>query len=705
MRLSLFALTLCLIPGAVLAASNDNNIEWSGVSHVAWQDRRPLCPIDGESFDVLFKVYKFDITSAQVRVDDGSTTWVDASWDHDSGSYAVWRATVPATAANYLYYYIEITDGSDTDYYGPSGMSDNAPASGFEIDYVNYGHAPLGSTGTSDGGAAFKVWAPGISTAAVRGGWDGWATAVSMHKLGDYFAVQVPAATPGTKDNAYANYKYVLNGSMYRTDPRARAVNPGDNYNSVNTDRFNYTWVNDSFETPAFEDMIIYQLHVGTFAGRNDPFGTTWNPSRYWDVMQRVSHLSELGVTAVMLCPITEFSWDWSAGYNPASDWAVESAYGHPHEVKMMVDALHGAGIAVLLDLVWNHHGPGDDITWNFVGSQCYYDSTAIETWWGPQMDFDRIEVREYYYQAMMQWLEEYHVDGFRFDGTDFINEYQGTNGWLLMQNANDVVDNRWADKIMIAEQLPNDSWITRPTSLGGAGFDAQYHMAWRDTIRGAIFDAASGDPSMNAVADVLYGSGQYLEKTQTVNYIELHDEAWPESGGQRLVKTIDPAWPHDSVYAKGRSKVGFGLTLVSQGIPAILQGTEWLEDTDFGAGDWDNDPENRINWAMKTGYAGIFEFYKDLIAVRKSNGALRANAGIDVWHVNEGSNVIGFRRWTNDGNVILVIASLNNSDIANYHIGVPYAGTWYELINSQASGYDGWGTTNCGPLHTSDDN
>ncbi|MFH1747935.1 MAG: alpha amylase C-terminal domain-containing protein [Planctomycetota bacterium] len=700
MRFVVSLLVLIAVPLS-MAASADNNIEWAGVSHVSWQDRRPLCPLDGESFEVRFQVYRFDITAARVRVDDGATNWIDAGYVEDRGPYAIWAAQVPATTADYLYYYIEFTDGSDTDYLGPDGMSDTAPAAGWELDFVAHNHAPLGSTGTSDGGAAFKVWAPTITSAQVKGGWNGWGTGTPMVKLGDYFVAHVPTAQPGTRDDPVANYKYVFNGSMWRSDPRARALHPGDNYNAVNTDRFNHEWQSTSYQTPAFEDLIIYQLHVGTFAGRNDPYGSTWNPSRYWDLMERVDHLAELGVTAVMLCPITEFAWDWSGGYNPASQFAVESAYGHPYEVKMMVDALHAAGIAVLFDVVWNHHGPGDDITWDYVGSQCYYDSTPPQTPWGPQMDFDRLEVREYYLHSMLLWLEEYRVDGFRFDGTDFMNTYQGS-GWGLMQDANDWVDNRWVDKVMIAEQLPSDSWITRATSLGGAGFDAQYHMQFRDALRGAIFAAAGGNPSMWNVRNAIYSTDVGLSGAQRLNYIELHDEAWPESGGQRMVKTIDPSWPHDSVYAKGRTKLGQGLVLLSPGIPAILMGTEWLEDTDFGAGDWDNDPENRINWAMKDAYPGIFRYYQDVIGVRKSNGALRADAGYEVFHLNDSDNVIAFRRWDSSGNVVVVVANFNNSTFYNYQIGVPNEGTWYELVNSQAPGYEGGGGVNGGGVQTS---
>ncbi|MGD8453563.1 MAG: alpha-amylase family glycosyl hydrolase [Phycisphaerae bacterium] len=706
MRLSLAILVLLVVPLAS-AASADNNIEWNGVSHVQWQDLRPLCPIDNEPFEICFQVYRYDITSARVRVDADTTMWIDAIYSHDRGPYAVWTAQVPETTTPTVYYYIELTDGTDTDYWGPDGMSDNPPAAGYEINFSQLGHAPLGATPTSDGGAVFKVWAPTISSAQVKGGWNGWSTGTTMTHLGSYFVAHVPAAQSGTRDDPQANYKYVFNGSMYRPDPRARALHPGNNYNAVCVDPFAYDWVSNDYETPAFEDMIIYQLHVGTFAGRNDPFGSTWNPSRYWDVMDRVAYLQELGVTAVQFCPITEFPWDWSAGYNPVSQWAVESAYGHPHEVKMMVDALHQAGIGAIFDVVWNHNATSDDFLWDFVGSQCYYDSTPVQTWWGPQMDFDRSEVREYLVDSMLYWLEEYRADGFRFDGTDFMNAYQEANGWLIMQQANDWINRRFADKIAIAEQLPTDPWVTYNTGSGGAGFDAQYHMQFRDALRGAILDAASGDPNMWAVRNAIYATDTNLAPSQRINYIELHDEAWPDSGGQRLVRTIDPTWPHDSVYAKGRTKLGEGLVLFTPGIPAILMGTEWLEDTDFGAGDWDNDPENRINWEMKTAHAGIFRYYRDAIAVRKSNGALRANAGYQVYHVyhvNDGDNVLAMQRWDTSGNVIVLVANFNNNTFYNYQIGMPNEGTWYELISSQSAGYEGSGQGNPGGIQTSGD-
>jgi len=692
----LLTLLLGLPTSLALAAGPDNNVEWAGVSHVPWQDRRPLCPVGGETFAVHVQTYRFDVDQLRVRVDDGTVQWVDAFWTHDRGPYAVWTAQIPATTSTALSYYFALTDGTDTDYLSAGGLSENPPLDGgFQLNYATLSHAPLGAT-PATGGTVFRVWAPSRTAAAVAGQFNNWSTSAHvMTKSGEYFARFVPGAGPRQQ------YKYYFNGNIWKPDARARSLNPGDNYNSRVEDPLGYAWQADAYQTPPFEDMIIYQLHIGTFAGRNDPFGSAPVPARFVDVAARADHLAELGVTAVLLMPVTEFPWDYSAGYNPLTQWAPESRYGTPAEFRALVDALHSRGIAVLLDVVWNHFSPSDNFMWSYDGSQIYYDTPAIDTPWGAQPDYDRPAVRDYFVHSTLQWLEEYRLDGFRFDATAFIPLYQ-SSGWSLLQDVNNAVDNRWADKLMVAEQLPSDPWVTRPTSLGGAGFDSQYHMQFRDALRAAVLDASYGDPDMGRLAGAIGGSDPYVSQSRALNYLELHDEVWPESGGQRLLVTVDPTYPHDSVFARGRTTLAQGVVLLSPGIPAIHQGTEWLEDTAFGA----NAPgtyEARIDWAKKQQYADGFHYYRDVIHVRKTNGALRANAGCHVYHVNELGNVLAFQRWDNDGNVIVVVANFSNTTYGSYKLGLPLPGTWYPLINSQAAGYGGEGQGPCGPLTTVD--
>ena len=674
----------------LLFMMGDNNVQWDGISHIAWQDRRPLCPINKEAFRVHFQAYRFDLESARVYVNDGAVTWVDAVLDHDRGPYAVWRADIPATASNTLRYYFELTDGTDTDYYSVTGMSENPPTDGgFVIDYATLEHAPVGSTPVTGGGTVFKVWAPTRATVQVRGEFNNWGTTNPMTKVGEHFIAHVPNATDRQM------YKYFFNGNRWNSDARARSLNPSDNYNTHIEDPLRYTWRVPDFPTPPSDELIIYQLHVGTFAGRNDPLGSVPHPAGYADVAARAAHLAELGVNAVMLNPITEFPGDFSAGYNPVSQWAPEWIYGEPDELKGMIDALHEHGVGVLLDIVWNHFSPTDNFLWFYDGTQTYFKTPDVQTPWGSQADFEREPVRDYFVDSAILWLDEYRVDGFRMDATDFMNiPPQEAAGWSLMQRLNDTVDNRRVDKVVIAEQLPDDAWVTRPTHLGGAGFDAQYYDAFTDQLRDEIFDAAFGDPEMWKIRNIINGGGTYLRGKRVMNYLELHDEAWPSNGGQRIVKTIDPTFPHDSIWAKGRVKLAQGLVMFAPGIPAILQGTEWLEDAPFGTG-----LSSRIDWSKKTTYAAIFRYFQDIIAVRKANPALHADAAVNVYHLNESGNVIGFLRSAAGGRDMVVLANFSNTDYFNYRIGLPQPGTWYELINSQAVEYDGNGLTNGGSV------
>lgn len=685
--LGMSLVVVMILVGAGLAAAPDNNVEWGGISHVALLDRTPLCPLAGQSFTVRVQAWADDLTSVRVRVDDGGVTFVAAGIVGKRGPYDVWEAQIPAPTGSAVELVFEVTDGTDTDYLGPGGVSDGLPSSGFEMDFETLSHAPYGSTPTEGGGVVFRVWSPNRTVCHVRGGFNGWGTSDQMNRVGDDFILHVSEAADRDM------YKYYFQNSTWNTDARARALNPGENYNAFVEDPTRYTWQVDDFDVPDFEEMVVYQLHVGTFAGLNDPYGSAPFPAKYVNVAERADHLADLGVNVVQLCPITEFPWDYSAGYNPVTQWAPESYYGDPDDVRAMVDALHERGIAVIHDIVWNHFSYSDNFLWYYDGTQYYFDDPAVGTPWGSQADFDREGVRRWFIESAHMWLGEYRMDGFRMDATEYMNIYpQDASGWSLMQWLNDEMDRRWIDKITIAEQLPDDSWVTRPTSLGGAGFDSQYYDHFTDRLREEIVDAAYGDPEMWVIADILDGSGDYLSGRHVTNYLELHDEAWPSSGGQRMVRTIDTTAPHDDEYARGRVKLAQGIVLTAPGIPAILQGSEWLEDNNFGT-----DAGNRIDWSHKTTYSGIFDYFSDVIHLRTSTPALRADAGIEIFHVNDASNVIGYRRSDYGGSDVVVVANFSNSDFPAYRLGIPLESDWIEVVNSQDPDYMGNGTTNPG--------
>jgi len=682
-------LTLISLAGLLLGAGHDNNVEWNGITHIPWLDRSPRCPINGESFAVFFQSYHYDLTAARVYVNSGSPAWVDASFSHNRGVYDVWTATIPASSpTGTLEYYIELTDGSDTDYLGPAGMSDGPPASGWVVNFATLAHAPLGATLTSDGGAVFRVWAPGASSAYVAGDFNGWSTtSLPMTKSGGYFTRKVASPV-----SANQRYKYVFQpGTIWKTDARGRAMNQGDYDNTYIINPDSYVWGDQNFQTPQFEDMVIYELHVGTFSGFNDGLNRM---GRFRDIVDtHLDHLLYLGVNAVELMPPTEFDYHLSWGYNPISLWAPENAYGSPADFKYTIDKLHQHGIAVLLDICYNHFSPTGNYLWYYDGTQIYFDNPAVQTPWGSQADFDRAEVADYYADNVLYWLDEYHIDGFRMDATRYMRDnyiFPGgqPSGWYLMQRVNNNIDARKADAISIAEELPNDQWITYSTSSGGAGFDSQWHMWFRDAVRQATFDAAYGNPQMWPVHDAIHESS-YPSKANLVRYVECHDEA----AQTRLAVAIDSGDPY-SIWARGRSKLAQGLTILSPGIPMLLQGAEWLESIPFGAG-WDN----RIDWSKATSRAPMTLFFHDVIALRRSNCGFRANAGYEVYHVDDTNNVIGLHRWCDNGNDLIVVASWNNGNLYNYQLGFPQSGVWYELLNSQATEYLGNGVGNGGSV------
>jgi 1,4-alpha-glucan branching enzyme len=525
----------------------------------------------------------------------------------------------------------------------------------------------------------------------VKGDWNGWA-GNGLTKVGEYFVGRVPS---GVVDRA--QYKFFfptrLTDGGYAPDPRARGLNAPNNYNAYVENPFRYAWGDSNYTFPALDSLVIYQLHVGTFAGYNDPAGAVTYPSGYRAVAARVSHLKELGVNAVQLNPVTEFPGDESAGYNPITAFSPEWKYGTPDDFKYLVDVLHANGIAVILDIVWNHISPTDNFMWNYDGVQEWFETPDVQTGWGSQAAFNKQGVVDYYANSAQYWFDEFHVDGFRMDATSAMTPgIHSTSGWQLMQRLNNEKANRWADRFTIAEQLPSNSAYSTPTSLGGAGFDVQYQMLWRDNLRQAVFDAALGDPSMNNVRAALMGSGAYISGVKAYNYVQLHDEAWPSSGGQRMVKTIDPTAPYDDIWAQGRTKLAEGLTLLSPGVPAFLMGDEWLESIDFGTS-----ATNRIDWSKKVTYAPIFRFYQKLLLLRRTLPALRASAATYVSHVNEAGNVIAYRRLDAAGNPVMVIANFSNTDYPSYRFGVPVSGNWSELVNSQDTQYGGTGPANPG--------
>ncbi len=541
------------------------------------------------------------------------------------------------------------------------------------------------------GGAAFRVWAPFAAEVSVAGSFNSWSAATNplASEGNGYWSADVPGVKVGHQ------YKFVIrNGdqSLWRVNPYAReVVNSVGNAVIHDSD---FDWSGDDFVTPPWNELVIYEMHVGTF---NDLPGG--QPGTFDDVIKRLPYLEETGINAIEIMPVLEFPQDNSWGYNPSHPFAVESALGGPQGLQRLVKAAHARGIAVILDVVYNHFGPSDLDLWQFDGWSdanhdggiYFYDNSRRETQWGPRPDYGRAEVRQYIRDNALYWLNKYRADGLRFDAVSYIRNVGGNNndrggdlpdGWALLQRINGEVRGTQPRKIIIAEDLKNNEWITKDAGSGGAGFGAQWDAGFVHPIRQAIITGNDAERDMFAVRDALYHRYNG-DAFQRVIYTESHDEV--ANGHQRVPSEI---WPGNagSYFSKKRSTLGAALVFTAPGIPMIFQGQELLEDEYFR----DEDP---IDWSKLETFAGIRWLYYDLIRLRRNwynrTRGLRGQH-IHVHHVNQADKVIAFHRWENGGpcDDVVVVANFGNQAYSSYALGFPRGGSWKMRFNSDWDSY-----------------
>jgi 1,4-alpha-glucan branching enzyme len=539
------------------------------------------------------------------------------------------------------------------------------------------------------GGTAFRVWAPNAQAVFVKGDFNDWseeATPLSYEENGYWYA-DVKSAKPGQE------YKFVLlhgEQKLERIDPYAKQVTNSTG-NGVIYDPVRFDWQADHFELPPHNELVIYEVHIGSFF--TDAEG---KPGDFETAMEKVGHLKRLGVNAIQIMPVAEFAGDYSWGYNPAHIFAVESAYGGPDGFKRFVREAHKQGLAVILDVVYNHFGPSDLSLWQFDGWQqngkggiYFYNDPRAETPWGStRPDYGRSEVQRFIHDNARMWLEEYHVDGLRYDSTLFIRTIDGNEGnelpegWRLMQQINGDLRAHFPRCITIAEDLRSNPWLTKPTEENGAGFHAQWDSNFVHPVRAVVTQIQDEHRSMEAICQAI--SFRYEgDAFRRVIYSESHDEV--ANGKARVPQEIDPGDP-TGWYAQKRSTLAAGLVFTSPGIPMLFQGQEFLQ------GEWFRD-DVPLNWDLNEQYQGIVRLYRDLIRLRLNiKGDSRGLCGqfLNIYHVNEADNVLAFQRWDQHGpgDDVVVVFNFSNAPKENYEIGMPASGIWKLRLNSDASIY-----------------
>ena len=428
----------------------------------------------------------------------------------------------------------------------------------------------------------FRVWAPNLTNLAVRvmGGNEGEPSrTIPMRQSSDSeFVATVPQVGAG------ADYVYVLDGERERPDPVSRWQPGGVHAPSRVVDPASFRWSDQGWSGIPLRDFIIYELHTGTFTRE----GT------FESVIARLPYLRDLGITAIEIMPVAEVPGNRNWGYDGASLYAPQSSYGGPTGLKKLVDACHQHGLAVVLDVVYNHLGPEGNYLPEFA--PCFTDTH--HTPWGKAINFDGPEsdgVRRFIIDNALYWLTEYHVDALRLDAIHGIYDF-GARHILdeLSQAFQDQARRLQRQAWLIAESDLEDVRIINPRAKGGYAFDAQ----WHDDFHHALYALLTGQREgflmdFGAVANLSksvtegfvfdwryshyrrrhYGSSSKNRPgEQFVGFIQNHDQVANTSRGKRL----------SSLVSSGQQKLAAVLTLSSPFLPLLFMGEEYGETAPF---------------------------------------------------------------------------------------------------------------------------
>jgi len=554
-------------------------------------------------------------------------------------------------------------------------------------------------------GAFFRVWAPHAAQVwfVLQAGdhWDSaqpvttqaltpkdgyWSATVAGVQPGHLYRFRLTTADGTVLDRLDPAARDVLSSELTRDDPSSR------NASVVQQSIKDATW--SPFETPRFENLIIYQLHIGTFAGRGDQHATGW--ATFAQVESKFGYLREMGFNCVQPLPVQEYAMDRSWGYNPASFFAPESSYGSPAELRHFVDAAHRAGLAVIFDVVYNHFGESDNVLWEYDGYRNQggiYVEGGQQTPWGQGPAWWKQEVQDYFHQNARMYFEEYRADGLRFDATTQIN------GLHLSRVVGRLRD-EFPDKHIIAEHLPDHPWIVdegrfSATWCADAHHEAQRALAGQDPVR-RVRDILGWEGYDHAWNLVKYPLGSHDD---VGDQQEGHAEGGPENWDRRHRYLVDQLGGRDDWTARAKCRLAWTLNVTMPGTPMLFMGAECLQAAPHVAGGYWHDGvdglgDHRFDWTIAGDRLGtqMRRLVGAANAVRWANAALRAD-DLDVTHEDHDNQVLGFVRAAGD-NVVLVVVNLGDRNFGDHGYGVRTGGRdgrWTQVLCSQDEAFGGW--------------
>jgi maltooligosyltrehalose trehalohydrolase len=527
-------------------------------------------------------------------------------------------------------------------------------------------------------------------------------------------------------DDVPAGSRYLLrlDGDVERPDPASRLQPETVHGPSEVVDGAAFRWTDGGWRPPALGDMVMYEAHPGTFT----PEGT------FAGMVTKLDHLAALGVDALEVMPIAQFPGARNWGYDGAAPYAVQSSYGGPDGFRALVDACHARGIAVILDVVYNHLGPEG----NYLDEFAPYFTDKYQTPWGRAINFDgpwSDEVRHYFIENARYWLQEFHVDGLRLDAIHGIFD-RSAHPFLreLAERTRELEREAGRPYLLIAESDLNDARIILPWDRNGYGLDAQ----WSDDFHHSVHALLTGE-RQGYYQD--FGEPAHVVKALTEGYVysgqrsgyrkRRHGNAPDEIPPSRLVVAVQN---HDQVGNRMRGErltalVGFeqlklaaGLLLLSPSVPMLFMGEEYGEPApflyfvshsdeelsalvrkgraeEFKAFGWAEEPPDptheatfrasRLDWDLLAvgHHAVLHRLYRELIRLRRELPSPAASSRDDVEARVEGS-VIFLRRRLDSGRTLAVF----NAGPHPYEGEVP-AGVWRLLIDSAAEAWGGPGS------------
>lgn len=383
---------------------------------------------------------------------------------------------------------------------------------------------------------------------------------------------------PGT------DYAFALDGGEPLPDPRSPWQPAGVHGPSRTVDHGAFHWTDGGWRAPPLADAIIYEAHVGTFT----------DAGTFTSAIERLPELVDLGVTHLELLPVVEFSGDRGWGYDGVDLFAPHHAYGGPDGLKRLVDAAHAHGLAVLIDVVYNHLGPEG----NYLSSFGPYFSARYATSWGDAVNFDERgshEVRRFVVDNALGWLRDYHADGLRLDAMHAIFDMSAVHiGEEIASAVHRLGEELGRRLVVTAESDLNDPRLVRPPQRGGYGMDA----AWADDVHHALHAALTGESNgyyadftdAHALPRALHQpylyAGDYstfrdrrhgrpagdLPGHRIIACLQNHDQVGNRARGERLAHLVSP----------GRARIGASLLLTAPYLPLLFAGEEWAASTPF---------------------------------------------------------------------------------------------------------------------------